>query len=106
MTTITLRACAGQILALSERMYRYAQSSDWSGLSILETERQKLLDSLFHHPQMPDALEHVADILEQVMELDGKSIALGESARREMSGKLDIGRRGNELVHIYRHFEH
>jgi len=72
---------AKKILHLSQHMRDMSYKQDWNTCTELEEQRQNVMDALFNHPDMPDALAEIADILEQVLLIDSESLYLCEEAR-------------------------
>lgn len=92
---------AQKILRLTERMMTAAQGGEWDEMTRIETERQQSLHSLFLHPNINTALPIIAAVLQQVIDIDKNSIALGERARHSLSALLDISSQSESAIRAY-----
>ncbi|MBI1422993.1 MAG: hypothetical protein GC149_05960 [Gammaproteobacteria bacterium] len=101
MEFLSLQQGADKVLRLSHRMLETAEQGEWDLLGQLEQERSRSLDSLFQHPQMPNALPTIAHALQQVMELDRRCIALGQQARDAMAAEIKQQSQGQHAVRRY-----
>jgi len=78
---------AQKILRLSQHMCDMSYKQDWYGCMELEEQRQTVMDELFEHPEMPEALAKIANILEQVLFIDSENLYICEEARtKELEG--------------------
>lgn len=101
MGFISLQQGAEQVLHLSQRMLESAEQGEWELLGQLEQERSRSLDSLFQHPQIAGELHTIAHALQQVVELDRQSIALGQQARDAMAAELNQQNQAQRAVRTY-----
>jgi len=101
MTTYFPQRCAQDILCLSREMYQHARRGEWHRFSELETQRQKIINDLFAHPQINLELENLAATLRQVMEIDNKSLALGEKEKQQLAGKMTGFKQQRQAAKIY-----
>lgn len=101
MEFMSLEQGAQKVLRLTQLMLESAEQGDWDLLRKLETERSRSLDSLFQHPEMPEALPTIASALQQVIDLDRRSIELGEAARNDMARELHHQHQGQLAVNSY-----
>ena len=101
MEYISLEQCANKVHRLTQKMFEYAQHGDWRAMANLETERQSSMESLFKHPAMPDAVNEIAGILKQILELDRESIELGNQARSALAQALDSNTQGDRALKAY-----
>ena len=101
MEFLSLQQGADKVLRLSQRMLETAGQGEWEMLGQLEQERSRSLESLFQHPQMPDALPTIANTLLQVVDLDRQCIALGQQARDAMAAELNLQAQGERAVRSY-----
>jgi len=101
MEFLSLQQGAGKVLRLTQRMLEMAEQGEWEALGQLEQERSRSLDSLFQHPQIPDALHTIAQALQHVVELDRQCIALGQQARDAMAAELNLQAQGERAVRTY-----
>lgn len=101
MQYLSLEQCALKVLRLTKNMLLLASQGDWQNVSILESERQASIESLFHHPSLPGAITEIAAILQQVLELDRKSLQLGSQARKGLVQALDHQSQGNRALQAY-----
>ena len=99
---LSLQQTANKILRLTKAMRQFAQDQDWSQFAHLEAERQRSLEYLFKHPEISSALNNVADTLNQVVELDQESIALGEAAKRLLAEKLNLQAPAAGAINAYK----
>ena len=90
MEFLSIEQTASKILRLTRNMRQLAEEQGWSEFARLESERQRSLEYLFSHPEISTALQNIADILKQVALLDQQSIALGETAKRQLAEKLKL----------------
>jgi hypothetical protein len=101
MEFLSLQQGADKVLRLSQRMLETAEQGAWELLGQLEQERSHSLESLFQHPQMPDAIATVATALQQIVELDRRCIELGQQARDAMAAELKQQAHGERAVRSY-----
>lgn len=92
--------CA-QLLELSRRMLDCAQQEEWIALADIEAQRQLILDSLFPVPAATSvgAGALLDACIRQVLSIDEKIMALGETSRVAMSrhmATLSRGQRANK----------
>lgn len=99
---VSIQQTANKILRLTKAMRQFAQDQDWSQFAHLEAERQRSLEYLFKHPEISTALNNVADTLNQVVELDQESIALGEAAKRLLAEKLNLQTPMDGAINAYK----
>lgn len=102
MEFLSLQQTANKILRLTKAMRQFAQDQDWTQFAHLEAERQRSLEYLFKHPEISNALNNVADTLNQVVELDQESIALGEAAKRLLAEKLNLQAPAAGAINAYK----
>lgn len=101
MEFMSLEQGAQKVLRLTQLMLESAEQGNWDLLRKLETERSRSLDSLFQHPQMPEALPTIASALQQVIDIDRRCLALGEEARNAMAAELHHQAQGQRAVLSY-----
>jgi hypothetical protein len=101
MEFLSLQQGASKVLRLTQRMLEMAEQGEWDALGQLEQERSRSLESLFQHPQIPDALHTIAHALQQVVELDRQCIALGQQARDAMAAELKLQSQAQHAVRTY-----
>ena len=92
---------ADKVLRLSHHMHQMAIAQNWDMCSQLEQERQKTLEALFEHPQIPAALDSISDVLRQVMCVDGESMALCEKHKIQVSSDIKQLHDGQRAVNSY-----
>jgi len=92
---------AGKIARLTQRMYLLAKQGDWLAVADIEVERQSAIHSLFSHPQIDTCLEQLADVLQEVIEMDRRCILLGEDEKQASGGKLVQLHHGKHAVMSY-----
>ncbi len=101
MTAQTIESYASQALSCTQQMLLLAEQSDWDGLGELESQRARLLDSLFQHPSLPVMLARVADTLRKIIEVDQKTIALGQEAKQALKNEMSLLNQGKKAVDAY-----
>ncbi len=101
MQYLSLEQCALKVLRLTKNMLLLASQGDWQNVSVLETERQASIESLFRHPSLPVAIAEISEILQQVLELDRQSLKLGSQARKGLVQALDQQSQGNRALQAY-----
>jgi hypothetical protein len=89
-----------EILALSEAMLAGARAQDWVTVANLEAARGALLRALFEGDSRP-APDALAAAAQRLLESDRVLLALGEAARRELSGELARLRQGRAAHAAY-----
>jgi len=89
-----------EVLALSAAMLESARGQDWASVANLESTRNVLLHAVLDGPQRPPAAV-LADVLPKILESDRAVIALGESVRSELAGKLLQFRQGHRARSAY-----
>ena len=62
-------------------MQKMSYQQNWRACLELEEERQQVLKALFEHHDMPNKLKDIADIIEQVINIDSESLFICEEAR-------------------------
>lgn len=104
MRYLSLQQGADKILRLSQRMLAAAQTEDWQGVINVEQERQRSIDSLFRHPELPGALATIASTLQEVIVLDKRCMSLGMAYRSQLARELDAGAHGQHAMNVYRSY--
>lgn len=92
---------AEQALDITTSMRVQAEEQNWEELTQLESRRSLILEKLFLHPAMPLSLAQVADMLRQIVELDQKTIALGQEARQALKSEMQLLTQGKRAVDAY-----
>lgn len=95
-----------KILHLSQHMQDMSYKQDWPACIELEEQRHRVMNDLFEHRDMPKALEHITDILEQVIYIDSESLYICEEARsRELQSINKNKSRHKAAVTYLSHFK-
>lgn len=89
------------ILRLSEKISALAQQHEWEEAHLLETKRQLVMQELFSHPDINEALPSIASILHDVMALDAEVIIKGELELQEMATQMNGLSKGKRAVNAY-----
>ncbi|MCW9023767.1 MAG: flagellar protein FliT [Gammaproteobacteria bacterium] len=89
MQSFSTQQHAEHLLRLSLAMLQFAEDGDWESFSQFEIKRQAVVDSLFSHPDIGTNLIHVAPVLEQIIELDAESMAMGKIEMDRLRGQLN-----------------
>lgn len=97
------RQYAGKVLHLTRSMRERAETSDWQAFASLESERQAVIEQLFDHPEMPGALHEIQNLLQEVIDIDRESIALGEAEKKRLGDYLGQQKHARQAVKAYRH---
>ena len=108
MTTYSLSPSqfAKKILHLSQHMRDMSHKQDWTACMELEEQRQVVMNALFGHKDMPQALEDIAEILEQVLFIDSESLYICEEARnKEMKNIKKSMTQRKAALSYHSHFE-
>ena len=92
---------AQKILHLSQHMCDMSYKQDWHACMELEELRQNVMNDLFSHSDMPDALAEIADILEQVLYIDSESLYMCEEARAKELNSLKENKSRYKAVVAY-----
>lgn len=92
---------AERALELSNTMLLEAEQHNWPALSGLEARRAQVIERLFQHPGIDDALPQLADMLREVIELDQKTIALAETTRKALKQEMGSLNQGKRAVDAY-----
>ena len=92
---------AREILEFSKHMLKMAQHNDWRVFQLLESQRQTAIDNLFKDPSLSGSLSSIADVLQQIIDLDRASIALGVEARDNLAWELSSMQRGRQALVAY-----
>lgn len=92
---------ADVILSLSIKMQVSASAQDWETTQELEQQRNLILEQLFAHPEITQALPSLAATLEKVIEIDTLVIEEGENELKLMSSKLQQFGQGKRAVNAY-----
>ncbi len=92
---------AQHILRLSDEMYQHAKQAEWLMFTEREIMRQKLISSLFAHPQIAAELESLQTILRQVMEIDNKSILLGDREKQRLGREVSGFKQHRQAAQVY-----
>lgn len=101
METFSIQQHAKHLLRLSQAMLKYAESGDWESFSAIEVKRQAVVESMFSHPDISIYLSQVAPVLEQVIEMDTESMALGKVEMERLRGKLNTLQHGKHASRAY-----
>ena len=89
------------VLKLSQQIAQLAEIQNWEAAREMETERQNVMQALFSHPDINEALPAMSGLLEQVMQLDAEVILRGESELQQMAVQLNQLGRGKRAVNAY-----
>lgn len=92
---------AEKALELSNSMLLEAEQHNWGALSELEDRRAQVIERLFQHPAISESLAGIANMLREVIELDQKTIALGEEARSALKNEMQMLSQGKRAVNAY-----
>lgn len=92
---------ADKVLRLSHHIHQMAIAQNWDMCSQLEEERQRTLEALFDHPQIPAALESISDVLQQVMCVDGESLVICEKHKMQVAAEIKQLHDGQRAVNTY-----
>lgn len=93
---------ARKALNLSRNMRQRAGQMDWSAFASLESERQSVIEQLFEHPDMPHALYSISHLLQEVIDIDRESIALGEAEKKRLGDYLGTRKQARQAMKLYR----
>lgn len=94
---------ARKVLHLTRSMRQQAGESNWQVFAEMEQERQAIIEQLFDHPDMPGALHDIQHLLQDVIDTDRESIALGEAEKKRLGEYLDHRKQARQAVKLYRH---
>ncbi len=92
---------AKKILRLSQHMCDMSYKQDWHACMELEEQRQKVMTDLFNHPDMPEALAEIAELLEQVLYIDSESLYICEEARAKELDNIKENKSRQKAVTAY-----
>lgn len=92
---------AETVLRMSQIISELAQKNEWLSARQLEEERNVVMQQLFSHPEINEALPFMASILKKVMQLDAEVIIKGESELQSMAGQLKNLGKGKRAVNAY-----
>lgn len=101
MQQLHVQQLARDILQLSKHMLKMAQHNDWQVFQLLESQRQTAIDDLFKDPSISGSLSTIANVLQQIIDLDRASIALGVQARDNLAQELSGMQRGRQALVAY-----
>ncbi|MBI3562469.1 MAG: flagellar protein FliT [Gammaproteobacteria bacterium] len=101
MQYLSLQQTANKVLRLTQYLLQLARQDAWEAMLEVEQQRQLALTALFQHPQMPQALNLVAQTLQQVVGLDKQCMALGDTARQQLEIQLAAAFQGQRAVREY-----
>ncbi len=82
-------------------MQAMSYKQDWQACIEFEEERQIVLNALFEHQDMPEALEDIVDIIEQVVYMDSESLYICEEARNKEIKSINQSKKGYKAVVTY-----
>ena len=89
------------ILRLSKKIAELAHQHEWQSARKLEAKRHVVMQELFSHPDINEALPTMTSILYEVMQLDAEVIIKGELELQGMASQLhDLGK-GKRAVNAY-----
>jgi hypothetical protein len=100
VTVTTADASLDEVLTLSAAMLESARQQDWASVANLESTRNVILHAMLDGLQRPSATI-LAEVLPKILESDRAVIALGESVRSELAGKLLQFRQGRRARSAY-----
>ena len=89
------------VLRLSQKITQLAQRHEWQAARKLEEERNTVMQQLFAHPDINDALPSLTSTLTQVMQLDAEVIIKGETELQLMANQLNELGKGKRAVNAY-----
>jgi len=95
------RHYADVILRLSEKISALVQQHEWQEAHVLENRRQLVMQELFSHPDIDNALPSITSILHDVMALDAEVIIKGELELQEMASQINGLGKGKRAVNAY-----
>jgi hypothetical protein len=76
------------ILNMTDRMVLAADQSDWDTVGDLESERKRLIQSLFCDPLPASLMPDLAGGIRKVLEANKEIAALGGESRQKLAGEL------------------
>jgi hypothetical protein len=86
-------------LALSEEMFAAAEQANLRSLELLDAERLELLKSFRHETKQADAADRA--LLEQIAQMNDRTIGLLEHQRRSKGRDIDMAAVGRRAVAAY-----
>lgn len=101
MQYLSLTQGADKVLRLTQHMLHLAIADDWQAVASVEQERQRSIDALFRHPQLPQALHEIAGTLQQVIDLDRQCIERGDVMRQQLALELKAVSQGPRAIQAY-----
>ncbi len=91
-----------EVLRMTDAMLSCAESGAWDELSELERQRRSKLETFFSRPVDPAEAELVREYITELLELDQRIIAMGESAQQALLGEASQITRGRRAETAYR----
>ena len=92
---------AETILRMSKNIVELAQQHEWLLARQLEAKRHVVMQELFSHPDIDEALPEIASLLHEVMQLDAEVIINGEIDLQDMVGQINDLGKGKRAVSAY-----
>jgi hypothetical protein len=86
-------------LALSQEMFAAAEQADLRSLELLDAERLELLKSFWRETKRADAADRA--LLEQISQINDRTIGLLEHQRRSKGRDIDMAAVGRRAVTAY-----
>lgn len=87
-------------------MREMSYKQDWSACIELEEQRQNVMNALFEHDDLPQALADIAEVLEEVLFIDSESLYMCEEARvKEMNSVKRSKSRHKAAVAYHSHLQ-
>jgi hypothetical protein len=86
-------------LALSQEMFAAAEQADMRSLGLLDAERLELLKSFWQETKRADAADRA--LLEQISQINDRTIGLLEHQRRSKGRDIDMAAVGRRAVAAY-----
>lgn len=101
MYSLSPQQYAQQILRISHHMRDMSYKQNWSACIELEEQRQNVMNALFEHDDLPQALTDIAETLEQILFIDSESLYMCEEARTKEMRSVKESQSGQKAVVAY-----
>jgi hypothetical protein len=88
-----------RVLALSQEMFAAAEQTNLRSLELLDAERLELLKSFWRETKRADAADRA--LLEQISQINDRTIGLLEHQRRSKGRDIDMAAVGRRAVTAY-----
>jgi len=89
------------LLFMTEEILHYARSGEWDSMIKKEQERRSLIEIFFQYNSSDQDVLQVEDLVNRIISMDEKSIAIAESGKLDILKKMRNLSAGQQAIDAY-----